>query len=272
LEPYTNPTIQVANDNAARVYVNYSTYASNAPVRFGRSRAPVVYWVSEGPSYNTFYDLDNDRIQIGPEAVWNDYGQFSAVHEYGHAFQVGAIAPITSYYCSPPPGTHFLGGAYTVTCAQVEGFADFFSAALVDPGNTYFGAQLAELNATRTIGNGLIIEAAYAGFLLDMLDGPGDNDLIPGDDESIQMLPSDLLTVISACHPNSVTAIDGSDQMVVCLQQNPSAKLAAPSGYQGSWRTITSISWTNNAVPTLPNPASVLNNWKYNFYNTVPTP
>ena len=267
---YENPTLQVANDNAVKVFINYRTYAAQAPSVFGRSRSGIEYWVSEGPAYGTNYNSSEDRIRIGPTSAWNDYGTFTAVHEYGHAFQSKAVESWNTYYCSPD-GTHSLGGAYTRSCAYVEGFADFFAAALVNPSNTFFGPNIAETNPYRSFGDGVIIEATVASQLIDLFDGPGTNDLIAGDDETMQMTGGALLDAMSRCSPDGVLRLDGMDQLLACLEQNASIRQAVPASYQGSWRTFSSIQWSG-AVPTLPAQTSVRTNWLYNYYNTGSTP
>lgn len=141
------------------------------------------------------------------------------------------------------------------------------------PHNPIFGANIAEQNIYKTVGDGIRIEGAFAGFLYDLVDGPFDNDAYPGDDDPLQIAGSTLANVMHYCHLTDPDAglLNGSDQLVYCLERAVNAGSGAPPNYQPSWRSHSGLYW-ETAPPPLPSASAIRNNWQYNLYYSTASP
>src|SRR5206468_1056515 len=114
--------------------------------------------------------------------VWGSFGIFTAAHEYGHAYHNRAIEDWRTYSCTGDQ--HTWTETDNLSCAFVEGFADFFAMWLEGDRlvTAPFGADCGlESNLDscpsggRTNpppnGDGVRVEAAVAAFLYDLVDG-----------------------------------------------------------------------------------------------------
>ena len=266
--------LAVANNNAARVFINHQRYSQTASTLFGRSRGQIVYRVSNSTAQATNYNPSSDYIQIGPNTTWGRNGIFVAVHEFGHAFHYTAIDPWvgSSYSCSSN-GEHDVWTAYTTSCAYVEGFADFFAARVINSvdgtgSNGDFTSQnYLEGNPGRTVGNGLLIEGTFAALLIDLVDSSSDADGISGDDDALTISHYDLTQIMRQCRMSSpnTALLTNTDQFVYCTAGSVSERSYAPSTYLSTWAVYSGLSY--DATTTLPSQSTFRSLWLYNFYN-----
>lgn len=269
--PYSNITLSVNNDGAARVFLLHERYNLSASTRFQRSRAAVTFHVYTS-TVATNYNTSTDRIQIGSDRVWDANGPHVVTHEYGHAFHYVAIDPFFSSSQCPP--IHFEHLAYNSMCSYTEGFANFFSAWMrnIDPPFTpgpltQFNLEVNNYRLDQSI-NGLLVEARMAAIFLDMVDNAMDNDGISGDDDPMSMSGSQLADIILRCrlwNPNTYR-LGHSDQFIYCAENGFTARAAAPSAYQGAFGTYGAITW-DSGIPALPVFSDFRANWRYNLYN-----
>lgn len=175
----SNIDYRLRNDAAGRTFELLNRYAPTAAAKFGFTRSQVLAWVDQSSSSCTGdYSVSTDRLNLTegclPDGV---SGPFLVMHEYGHAYMYKALeAPRTPYSC---PSMH---GMYTqfavLECSYVEGFADFFSAWLVQaltPRGSDFSNETIESNPFPP-GDGSLMEGRVAAFFLDMVDSPSDTD------------------------------------------------------------------------------------------------
>ena len=267
--------LMVVNNQAAQVFINHNRYHAGAAALFGRSRGPITYRVSNSVAGASRYEPNGDFVRIFPERVWGRDGIFVAAHEYGHAFHYVAIDPwvATSYYCSPT-GVHEVGVPYTTACAYVEGFADFFAARVinvVDGSIATFdlmSQNSLETNVFRTFGvNGLLVEGAFAALLMDMVDLPGDDDAISGDDESLTLSHYDLSQIMKMCRMSnpSTALLTHSDQFVYCAAGVLTERTFAPSAFLAPWGVYSGM--TYDAPTALPLQSAFRAAWRFNFYD-----
>ena len=265
------------NDYAAYAFVRVRAAAAIGAARFARSRPRISVWASTDPTDTvsaSVYTNATDRITIYAARALDADGEFVAAHEYGHAFQYVAIEPWGNYYCSAN-GQHDVFAPYTVSCALVEGFADFFGAWVAQDriptfGNTYTEYYF-EQNGNR-FGAGESIEGAFAAFLLDLVDGPSDPDGIGGDDETLQLPANFVATSFAQCDRVGFLGsarMDGSDAAVYCFERVlDEARSFAPSANQPSWRTNAGKTQTLPALPSGYDKQKIRAAWLWNFYNS----
>lgn len=265
---------RLSNDHAGRTFDLLSQYGPTVPARFGGyTRNPVLVYVSTAGSDTDGCDgayLSVDRIDLTRTCVFGNYGTFVVLHEYGHAYQYKALEPERSYTCNSTD--HFVDSAYTLSCAYVEGFADFFSAWVLQdrlPANGFdYSNYLFEINPYRDNGDGSKIEGAVAAFLLDMVDGSADADGLSGDDDSVTWPGSYVSDLIRTCSPGGLTSIDGIDEFIYCAEHDVTARLANP---YDSWRTYASVT-EGASEPAGWSAATVRSLWRYNLYNLGANP
>ncbi len=260
------------NSYAAGAFARIRRAGPLAVSRFGRSRSVVSVWANDNPLDNTLptlYRPAQNRIEINASRSDGDDGDFVAVHEYGHAFQYGAIETPASYSCIN--GEHQAGVANTRNCAFVEGFADFFGAwlteGLVTPLWGYSAADF-EFNQYRFTGNGTLDEGAVAGLMLDLVDDPADNDGISGDDDTMTYPATFVEQAIRSCNINFVfSKLDGADQFVYCVERSVNSAISyVPTTYQSSWRVFPG-NLTAPAAPAGYSLSKVRAAWQWNFFN-----
>ena len=136
----------------------------------------------------SYYSPSEDEITICAGSVWGDFGIFIAAHEYGHAFHKEALWGDAGGGC---PSPHFLDTESNLQCAFSEGFGDYFGAAVrPDLGSYLYRAYMENDNGFPgcvqrqssspytciggTSHEGSLIESAYAAFLYDLTDTPGE--------------------------------------------------------------------------------------------------
>jgi hypothetical protein len=250
-----------------------------AESRFGLKRSTrLPIRVSTGTTDTTNYFPNEDLIRQNYSRVFNEYGTFVTVHEYGHAFHWKAIEPPASYYCNAQ-NQHAVNVQYNFNCAFVEGFADFFSMwvagdSLVNTGSSDWALE----NQDWYVGkDGAQVEGAVAGFLYDLVDGPGDPD-------SYTNTPMETETWDAVTYPGSYIAytmrdctltsstttysdLFGSDDLVYCLENSLTAKADAAT-FGSAWYNYTGVQRTAAAPSGFSQPA-VRRLWRANFYGAT---
>jgi hypothetical protein len=275
---------RVANDQAAHVFKQLSAKVPVAEQRFGRSATRVsVYAADADPNYGIFYRSNENRIYTNYTRIPGEDGWFVTLHEYGHAFHWKNVDEWGSYSCTN--NEHFWTETENLSCAFVEGFADFFAMWLVgDKVNTapYGGDYGVENNVSGypygsptnppAGGDGVRVEAAVAAFLYDLVDGPDEPDGLGntvGGEESWDgaTYPAGWVAdMIRYCNVGGVTRMTGADQMVYCLE-------ASLTGYTESrrwstaWRSYGSLSYERTLARY--SQPMIRRLWKYNMYGVL---
>jgi len=270
----TLDSMYVASDETAKIYKHFQQWAyPNAYFEFGRMRGSIDYaYDPSGVETTAFFDVNasgqNIIRMITSNVVWMGYGDFTIVHEFGHAYHWTSIDHWASTYTCG--GTHSYSAANTSSCAYVEGFADFFSAWLqrTNPAQDFILPSYVESSPNRYSGQGLLWESVLASMFWDLVDSPS------GDDDAVAMGGSAVADVMRQCYvhsPNSAL-LTHSDQIIYCMEGVVnSAKFAAPTSpvnYQTSdWGTYgAALTWDFGSPPTLPNLTDFRALWKYNLY------
>ena len=270
--------LRIANAPAVIAHQLLRQYVPVAVGRFGRSRPQVPVWVANpAGNHKVNYSPSEDVIRLHPDRLTGlgaEDGAFTVLHEYGHAFHYRAIEPWASYNCNSDE--HYVDRPCTLSCAFVEGFADFFSAWTVGERLPYYylGPTAVEQNGFRSLGDGALIEGATAGFLFDLVDVPGS--VAPGrpDDETVQYPGVWLANVMSGCDlaptfGSPVTRLDGMDQVVYCGRasiQGGSGPASGGSPYN-DWRTYAVARASATSVPPTANATKFNQLWDYNLFN-----
>lgn len=290
-----NPSLQASNQYAGYVFSTLTRHIPTARARFGRTRAAITAWVSDYDAaypiqycqaVNTAYGCTRtDVVMSNFKRVFGEDGIFVTMHEYGHAYHHRAIEPLpTSYSCNPTG--HAYNVPYSLSCAFVEGFADFFSAWLLSSRltNSYYSDNVFETKAFYG-SSGLLTEGAAAGFFYDLADGTGDPDAANNTAyeewfDNAAYPGSFIANIIANCAPWTQTSsgsytytytLDGMDQVVYCIEGNVNAETVGPT-YGSGWRTQWSgVSWSPTfSYPTGYNATTVRRLWLYNFYGVSP--
>jgi hypothetical protein len=270
--------LRVANDVAVHVYRTLSRQVPKAFTKFAPRTRPLqrVYVADIDGSYGINYNSGDDLIRTNYTRAYGEDGEFVSTHEYGHAFHWKAIEAPANNDCGP---SHSINVPNQISCAFVEGFADFFSIWVAGDQLTtgwnggYATDNALEDNPWRTIGDGSRIEGAAAAFMYDLVDGAPETDSptnTSNGDEAFDTATypgSFVVQAMSACSFTllviGVSKLDGTDQFVYCVERSLSAQ---PLGV--SWRTYNTI--TPPAAPTGWDPALIRRLWRYNFYNVAP--
>jgi hypothetical protein len=257
----------VASSNyAAHVFVTLRQYVPTAESRFGgrwRSRLPVVV---------------SDTVRTNYSRIFGEDGRFVTMHEYGHAYQWGAIEQWNNYGSCPSP--HYTTQFSNRGCAYVEGFATFFAVWMA--GNELGSAAYEtdyhiETQTFYTSADGMGIEGSVAGFFYDLVDGSGqrDNSANTGVYEEswdTAVYPGSFIgDMMATCAPYYVSSgtnvytyyLDGLDQLVYCMEGNVSAE-----GYTSLWRTTWSGVTHSATLPSGYSTTLVRTLWRRNLYGT----
>jgi hypothetical protein len=217
--------------------------------------------------------------------VFGEDGFFVSVHEHGHAYHYKSLEPWGSYSCTG--NQHSWTETENLSCAFVEGFADFYSMWLSGDRLTtqpYGGDHGLENNVDGggnvtnppVGGDGVRVEAAVAAFLYDLVDGVNEPDAAnnsPGGEESFDTATfpaSWLADVLVHCRLNgTVSRLDGPDQSVYCLENSTSAHSASLS-FSTAWRSYSSLSFDQSIIwPAGYSSSLVRTLWKYNMYGVL---
>lgn len=238
----------VSSSTKGKVWDIAELSSRRAIANFGRLRPPLVFNLVSGDS--AFYFSGVDRVEMGVDIVWEEYGTFTIGHEYGHAYQHHALGGGAFGGCL---GAHFASGAYTLKCAYSEGFADFFAAITLDDRliesdgwetaieNAPLGPFLPSIGLSpgywclnKTVAgacpiaqhttNGGIAEFAVAGLFYDLLDSPSTQNVNSGtDDDGFNYTWSWLGDVLNSCQVQeggSWRRADGIDHVIYCMERS----------------------------------------------------
>lgn len=271
-----------------RVYANMTGTASKGRSRFGRTRPKLAVHLNRNSSRSS-YDPNADRVTIGAlsgaDDVWGTAGIFVQAHEYGHAYQYRGIEPWRTYSCTN--NEHFWTETENLSCAFVEGFADFL--AMWVEGDRIvtlpFGGDYGLENNVDEFGratnppangDGVRVEAAVAAFLYDLVDGDTEPDSpsnTAGPAESFDAATASagwLADVLQYCSlllwPNTLRRLDGADELVYCLEKSLSAYSEA-SQFSSAWRQYHAVG-SERELPTF-DQAMIRRLWKYNMYGVL---
>lgn len=288
----SQPALQASNQYAGYVFSTYNKHVPAARALFARARpGPITTWVSAtNGSYpiqycqainTTFGCTRADVIMQNHTRVFDEDGIFVTMHEYGHSFHHRAIESLPgTYRCDP--GGHHIDVPYNLSCAFVEGFADFFAVYLLSSRltNTWYSDYTIE-NRGFYSSNGLITEGAAAGFFYDLVDGTGQpdsysNTVAEETFDNAAYPASFIANIMANCQPyyrNSTgtpvyaNILDGMDQVVYCIEGNVNAETVGPT-YGTGWRTTwEAVSWSPTfSYPTGFSTTTVRKLWLYNFY------
>jgi hypothetical protein len=179
---YSNTDLWVSNLRAGHVHRLLHRYVPLVNQRFGASRARLTYLVNNVPSTTTIsrYNAGLDEVELNHDAVFDEYGRFTIMHEYGHAYHYTAIERWAAQtpYCGG--GGHTIDGQYDYNCALVEGFADFFGSWIAADSlvSDLYSDWKLETQTFYVGKDGAQVEGAFAGFLYDLVDGPSDPDAV----------------------------------------------------------------------------------------------
>lgn len=220
---------------------------------------------------DSYYTPSTDAITICTVDVWGPRGIYIAAHEYGHAFHEDALWGYSTPQC---PSPHYFDTESTLSCAFVEGFADYFAAAVRPDLGTYEyrdkieadfyfpGCVQRDAQSNCTGGTsyeGSVIEAAYAAFLYNLTDAstePHDSIAAPGS------YMRDLIRTCQALYSGSSwRRANGTDELAYCTEDaiNPGSYFtrrgAFPSSYSES--ATKRGDWTAARVHSM---------WTWNMY------
>ena len=205
-----SPVIPLLATNPEVAFALHTWYRgiSEATRLFGVTRGPVTSWYynSAGKDWYCAWNLPvvwcdhlGNNIYThrfgtdGQEKVWSAWGQFTRLHEYGHAFEQEILD--NRFPNGTCDSTHYIRVPSNLNCAASEGWADFFAAVTLPIVQTSGGSRAMEVEFFeaedwRSFGpRGPETEGAVAAYLFDLVDGPNVPFFryYPSDDEDIQV-------------------------------------------------------------------------------------
>jgi len=211
-----------AETNRAWMFARYNEFIpfSRALLNVSRGRMDVRY----DPNLNgAYYTASPDRITHGPSTLFYQYGRFTVAHEYGHAIHAMALGGIAGSGSCPAP--HYLNGYYNVTCALVEGFADFVGATaqnVYDVGTYYLYIVDYTNKPWYTAGaDGSTQEAAAAALMYDLTDSDGGDGGAsePWDGTLGERVPATIRDCRLRLPNSTITRVRGTDDLVYCAER-----------------------------------------------------
>ena len=160
---------------------------------FSRPRVEVAYTGRFNPMVSV-YRRTSDFIAFHPNDVNGTRGIFVASHEFGHAVHAKLPNGIPPGNCPTP---HRLEDPSNATCAFVEGFANFISAASSPTGNDFAVRTEADFFRPQCV-QPATCEAIFAATLFDLIDptSNGDPDGFP---DSVELPARHVLDVFGSC-------------------------------------------------------------------------
>lgn len=277
---FSDTDLRVKNGRGGHVQRLLYRYVPIVQQRFGLTRGQLTVLVNNNTSVTTptRYDPNVDVVEQNHDAVFGEVGRFTTMHEYGHAYHYKAVEPwaVNPNYCNGGP--HTIDGVYEHNCAFVEGFADFFASWIAADSlfsHTFSDYQL-ETHRWYSGVDGSKVEGAFAGFLYDLVDGPGDPDAAnnsgPIEDvaivDGVSYPGSFLVNTMRLCTladaSGTYSKLYGTYDMVYCLENSLTPYTVAQSfGY--TWRRYSSVA-RNVTAPAGYNVNIVRSLWRANFY------
>lgn len=229
------------------------------------SRSRGLVTIQYDPSVaGSWYSRNTDRITIGTQGVYGYWGRFTIAHEYGHAVHQAALGggPSTSSACD----VHQLDSVEDLTCAFVEGFADWHG--FLAGTTTVYLATL-EANGWYSVGDGSRIEGAVAAFLYDLWDAPTSGGSQPEPHDTAQLPGSYIADIVRTCEVLTTGVwgrASGVDHLVYCFERQVDPAVTGSGVYFPS-RFIDPTQQRESAIePGSWSQASVRRAWRRNLY------
>jgi hypothetical protein len=227
----SSPGVSVMNSYQAHVLKRISEIQPLTQGLFGKTRSlpQALVWGSTGTS---FYDDEDDVMNIKQNGVFTPFGEFTIAHEFGHAFHEDQLGG-SDADSSGCPSPHHLDQLVSMRCAFAEGFAHYFATRVGYTANldwegtdytygctAYSGLNCVTHTSTR---DGSRTEAAVAQVLYDLTDAP-----IEAHD-SLSYPGSYIADLITTCvvNSNEGTKVRSIDVMVYCLETQIDATIKA---------------------------------------------
>lgn len=173
-----------ADADPSHVFSNFRAVKARADGIFQYTRPKIVvnidYNGCEGifgfGSKTSCYSRLHDEITIisgpddfgNPDHVWGSLGYYVAGHEYGHAYHYTAAG---GYDGPSNCSSHSYDKVTSLSCALVEGFADFFSVAV---GGDYYYDVVEHNYGWQSGRDNSAVEGVVAAFLYDLIDSNAD--------------------------------------------------------------------------------------------------
>ncbi len=268
-----NPQLLALNSTAAQAFVTLNRYVPIGNQRFAATRPRINVYASDNNSaYKIRYHPTGDSITLNYTRVYGEDGTFVTMHEYGHAYMWVAIEKPYYYTCGTTE--HPISNATTLSCAYVEGFADFYATWLAGDvlTNTTYTDHRFETQTDYVGKDGAIVEASVAGFFYDLVDGPNepdgaDNRPLENESWDTAIYPASFIAnTMRACVLTDAYTwqlLDGVDQLIYCLQNSPAEYSAAGRG--ASWRRYNTVA-RNATAPAGFSATTVRTLWRRNLY------
>ena len=225
--------LHAVSNYRARTFSVLEHRVPQANSKFGISRSKILVRVSDtDTTFGIFYSPANDRIDLNFTRIFGTDGYLTILHEYGHAFQYGAIEEPRTYACddqSPDPGTqHYVNQVNQESCAYVEGFAEFFAGWVGEDwlsGTSDLTDDKLETAPYRLVSssNGYRVEGAVASFLYDLVDDASSPNGGSGDDDSAQYDGDNVVTIMATCSVKFsfwLNAIAASSEFIICAEDS----------------------------------------------------
>lgn len=279
---YSETDLRVSNLRGGHVHRLLYRYVPLVNQRFGASRARLTYLVNNVTTTTspTHYLAGPDEVELNHNAVFSEYGRFTIMHEYGHAYHYKAIEPwaVSTSYCAGSP-SHSIDQAYDYNCAFVEGFADFFGSWIAADSlvsDALYSDWRLETQTFYSGKDGAQVEGAFAGFLYDLVDGPSDPDAINNagsiDDtgfvDGVTYPASFIASTMRLCSLRDATytytRLYATYDLVYCLE-NSLEPLSVVQSFGYNWYQYTGVT-RNATVPSNYNQADVRRLWRANLY------
>jgi hypothetical protein len=256
------------------LFLNLSTTKQTSLTRFGYSRPELKVTVSTNASSTIRYNSGEDRVYLDRTSGFDPYyGWFAPAHEHGHAYHEKALGGIPSVTnCNP----HYLSGASSLSCAYVEGWADFFAGfvrgdlLVATDGSDYKFEHNSYYTAS---ADGSKIEGPVAAFFYDLVDGSSSPDGITngtdGDDDAINYVASYLAQIVKTCTVrNGLTWIrpNGVDHVIYCMERTIDPTITGSSTYFPTRSPDPSDFAESATEPTGWSQSAIRILWKHNLY------
>jgi hypothetical protein len=278
-------TVSYNADTPAHVYTKLNEIVSPSVQRFGYARAPINVHSddNDGQETSCYYHWPDEYMVIR-HTCWTAFGPeqgtWVVAHEYGHAYQFGALRPQPGDDW-PQCSNHTIGGQTDGGCAFMEGFADFFASWIYgdtlttsSPGANWASDNATEINLWRT--GGVRTEGSFAGFLYDLVDNTAERDDATNTGKFSE--PFDpiaaagylISNVIRNCQLYSIPLarwkyVGRPREFIFCTENGLSAQ-NDPILESDGWQPYANLSGGLDGQYT----SDVRRLWKYNFYNVQP--
>ncbi|MDQ6717123.1 MAG: hypothetical protein M3Z17_02115 [Gemmatimonadota bacterium] len=243
----------VGNSKLARVFVNMNRLVQASQSAFSHSIVQTQVYISSGTS-TAYYSTGTHSIYMNNSGtyIWGDYGRFVPSHEFGHKVHNVALgSSLNTSNCNP----HYLDSPSSLSCAWVEGFADYHAAVMEGSGNSYGGAIISNSYFTgSSYTDGSVIESSVAS-------------LIYHQPSSISMTTQQVASTLASCqlHYTANTVATGVDDFVYCLERTIDSSVQS-SYFSGRSGTLASYIYSLGPQPSGWSQSTVRSTWLHDLY------